>query len=733
MALTAAERTAAYRLRNPYQKKTLEIIVEGKKYIFEAPQGSVIQPATKDLLKKLIEGIKKWKENPTPENWNKVFAEAKPLVKGKPIQYQYGWSTHLRNYLQGKPVRSKIAKGIFDQSNIKKLLNISEADVSKIKSYTNLQSPAAATAKAALRTPEMKLTYDYPEIIKTFDKYKYNTAINNFKNQDAIIAQLKNNPTIIKRFKEAGVPLTFKNLKTRIARTHNAVINNTLNKKRYPGLFEGLSIADKQNFLNNAQKMFNNTINRSFQGQLIDTLKGNELKLASDKLSKFSKLRTFLSDRMGHLGGRSEAFIQLDHPISLAALEKSGNLNQALRVNPIAGDINIWKRKLDQRLNTLQKKGDVKGLRAINEINQTLFGKGAPSFTAGAEGISKIKGLPADFRKANLLEQVRGSVGLHDTLKQNIKTVRPEAWTEAGFTPTTKGNIFKELNALKSWNPKVLSPLIDEWANKNPKFARILEKRIPGCKDGCLALAVKDNPNAFSEALKKTPQAARSFLGMLGRGGVKAAPYAAIAAVGAAAEPLVKQFRNDDPSTYLSNPEQQKGMLLATIEGETPKVDEEILKWQYPGLGAATVAGTVPGAKTLFQERRGVGPRGPLPEGVGKTRAALGIKGVLGKALGASFSPLAVAATLPIGITSQIKGGSDIEDIATDPFNWMGPAFASSGAELASKGIKNPLLLKALRLGMSPRTLMLGSRFLGLPGLALTAGLKGYDLWKNRE
>ena len=71
----------------------------------------------------------------------------------------------------------------------------------------------------------------------------------------------------------------------------------------------------------------------------------------------------------------------MDHPISLAALDKSKNLNQALRVNPIAGDINVWKRKLDQRLNTLQTRGDVKGLRALNEINQTLFGKGAPSFT----------------------------------------------------------------------------------------------------------------------------------------------------------------------------------------------------------------------------------------------------------------------------------------------------------------------------------------------------------------
>ena len=130
MALTDAERQAAYRLRNPYQTKTLEIIVDGKKYVFSAPQA---KPGTRKLLKKLIKGINKWKNNPTSENWNAVFREAKPFIKGKPQQYQYGWSTHLRNYLQGKPVESSVAKGIFDQSNIKKLLNLSENEVSKIK------------------------------------------------------------------------------------------------------------------------------------------------------------------------------------------------------------------------------------------------------------------------------------------------------------------------------------------------------------------------------------------------------------------------------------------------------------------------------------------------------------------------------------------------------------------------------------------------------------------------
>ena len=50
--------------------------------------------------------------------------------------------------------------------------------------------------------------------------------------------------------------------------------------------------------------------------------------------------------------------------------------------------------------------------------------------------------------------------------------------------------------------------------------------------------------------------------------------------------PLVKQFRNDDPTTYLTDEDQMKGMLVATLEeprAVVPKpvaVDEEILKWQ---------------------------------------------------------------------------------------------------------------------------------------------------------
>jgi len=257
-----------------------------------------------------------------------------------------------------------------------------------------------------------------------------------------------------------------------------------------------------------------------------------------------------------------------------------------------------------------------------------------------------------------------------------------------------------------------------------------------------MEIAINKNPIKVTQEIAELPgnktintfkNTAKGLLGTLGKFGTKAAPLAALAVAGAAIEPLVKQFVADDPNTYLTNENQMKGMLLATIEGETPKVDEEILKWQLPTLGAATAAGAIPGAKTAYLERRGIGPTGPLPEGVGKTRAALGIKGVLGKALGATFSPLAVAATLPLTVAAQRKGGTEWGDIATDPMNWMAPAFASSGYEAASKGITNPMLLKALRLGISPSVLRtIASRF-GIPGLLISGGLWGYDKWKNRS
>jgi len=315
----------------------------------------------------------------------------------------------------------------------------------------------------------------------------------------------------------------------------------------------------------------------------------------------------------------------------------------------------------------------------------------------------------AESVKAKGIENFKKNIQYHNTLKKNFNknpnnpdffTLREEiAESPRKFVRETP-EFIKKINA---------SPL-----------KKIVEARV-GCADGCLAAVAKNEPGKITRALETLPQKARGFLSLLGKGGVKAVPYAALAAVGAVAEPLVKQFRNDDPSTYLTDESQMKGMLLATIEGETPKVDEEILKWQYPGQIAGAAA-AVPGSKAVMRARK--------IKGMGTARAALG---PVGKVLAGSFSPLGVAASLPIGIAAQRAGGTEYKDIATDPFNWLGPAFASAGSEMATKGVRNPLLLKALRLGMSPAALRIGSRFFGLPGLALSAGLWGYDKWKNRE
>ena len=58
--------------------------------------------------------------------------------------------------------------------------------------------------------------------------------------------------------------------------------------------------------------------------------------------------------------------------------------------------------------------------------------------------------------------------------------------------------------------------------------------------------------------LSKIKNAASKFLSVAKKGG----RFGAFAAAGAATAGLVKEFRNDDPSTYLSNEDQQKNMLI---------------------------------------------------------------------------------------------------------------------------------------------------------------------------
>ena len=414
-------------------------------------------------------------------------------------------------------------------------------------------------------------------------------------------------------------------------------------------------------------------------------------------------------------------------------LTKYKLLNDAEFAHNLTIDTNRYNTAKEQAVKWIEK--NPAKIPEISKI-ETELGSLGHRFYAGDKWRGRALDIKSGYRDTILgswTKALKQSSGLN--LKDFTKTIDPRTWTlamkEVEHSPAALRQLGTFLGCPRTFAAE--GGRIGFQTGGTGLTACVNTKlKQPGVIEKIAAL-----PGEIGGPLSKLKNTATTFLGMLGRGGLKAAPLAALAAAGAAIEPLVKQFRNDDPNTYLTNEGQMKGMLLSTIEGETPKVDEEILKWQTPALGAATAAGAIPGAGAVYKGRRGLPPTkdfvGPMEKGVGPARAALGIKGVLGKALGASFSPLAVAATLPLSVAAQKSGGTDYGDIATDPLNWMGPAFASSGYQMASKGIQNPLLLKALRLGMSPRTLRLVSSKLGLPGLAISAGMWGYDKWKNRS
>ena len=265
-------------------------------------------------------------------------------------------------------------------------------------------------------------------------------------------------------------------------------------------------------------------------------------------------------------------------------------------------------------------------------------------------------------------------------------------------------------------------------------YCRVITKLSNGGLPGNCAAAIDANPVKTATILDQTPvtssamakvkNAASAFLKFAGKGKV----FGATAAVGVGAGALVKEFRNDDPDTYLSNDKQANAMILDTID-EKERQDRmeaigsapELLGESAIGAELAATAAAIPGSKKLFDARKA--------KGFGAARAALG---PVGKALSGFATPLGMAATTPLNVASQVYQGDSVEDIATNPLNYLGPAFAGTLTKEATRGM-NPTgaLSKALRLGMNPATIRAGSKFLGLPGLALSLGYEGYDQYKK--
>ena len=148
------------------------------------------------------------------------------------------------------------------------------------------------------------------------------------------------------------------------------------------------------------------------------------------------------------------------------------------------------------------------------------------------------------------------------------------------------------------------------------------------------------------------------------------------------------------------------------------------------GTVGATAA-AVPGTGALWKARRQ-----PFTDKLGKTRAGMGMPraalGPVGKFIAGAYTPAGLLATEPLRIAQMRREGESWGEIAKSPTLWMGPAFADTMTKMATSGMKrSPLLARALSLGMSRPMLKTISRRFGMPGLALSLGLSGYDKYQD--
>ena len=229
--------------------------------------------------------------------------------------------------------------------------------------------------------------------------------------------------------------------------------------------------------------------------------------------------------------------------------------------------------------------------------------------------------------------------------------------------------------------------------------------------------------DAMKGPMGKLRDASKSFLSVAKKGG----RFGAFAAVGAAGAGLVKQFTSDDPTSYLSDENQQKNMLIDMVtEPVMEKTDPGITSSaQLPVLGATVAAGMIPGGKRLMEVRK--------RQGAGAVRAATGpLKGLLGKGLAATGTPLGMLALEPLYLGQQLAQGDSAGEIATNPLNYLGAAFAGPLTKEATR-FASPAVSSFMRLGISPGVLKTVSRRFGLPGLALSAGISGYEMYQNKK
>ena len=407
----------------------------------------------------------------------------------------------------------------------------------------------------------------------------------------------------------------------------------------------------------------------------------------------------------------------IDYPINALAIQTQNVNNKVAEV--LNDELKPLYRKQLKLFNKMKRKNTPALVKQMDKIN---FQIGELVATGGSQG-----NVAANVLKPIIVDP--------DTVKGKILDLGFDTSTEVMASPgaTTKATAAGSVDdVMARANVELfLSNVRTDAANNGQICSLVRTKKANGGTISCVDAveeAIQENPKKLAQdasKIDKFKNSAQSFLkSPLLRGAGK---FGALTAVGAATAGAVKTFMNDDPTTYLSNEEQQKNMLIDMVTGrldDTPQERPEILDYQLPVLGAGAVAGTAAVAPSTIEAAR-KGALGANKSGITKTALK-----TLGRGLTALGTPAALLATEPLFIAGQVQQGDSLTDIATNPMNYLGAAFAGPATEFATKGL-NPTIAKTMRLGISPSVLKTVSRRFGLPGLALSAGISGYEMFDD--
>ena len=378
---------------------------------------------------------------------------------------------------------------------------------------------------------------------------------------------------------------------------------------------------------------------------------------------------------------------------------------------------------------------DPKVLTQITAMDpyQNKFVKGSQFDPKAVTQLRLAKGATGEKAKEyidiqnKILDKSDKKFGLDQTRQKivgdEIRTVYPKSSLDDSF-------LKKAQRAIKSF--------IATGRDKEPAF-----KSIDPYLQNAIKLVKKTgefNPKANSflrTALRRTGVA--GLVGMIGAGMFGGSPVEA-------AE--VKQPEVGTPIKYDSN-------VGAIVNENTdqPATQNQILTYikdnplkVTAGASLPFAAEEIPGA---YKEARKLGR--------GKVRSALGITGALKPVLTTIGTPALTGLFETAMTAKRLEEGESATEILTDPFGpalgltFMEPFSRRAGVirdvpkRTMAQGLRNYFNLsdvgKArpgatsafLRLGMSPRMIAGATRFLGIPGLLLGAGLSGYDAYKNYQ